>query len=325
MKNQSFLRSFALPLLCGSLLPLGAGAHAATTISAFGGITEGYSWGGYLFNGFSESSESLWLVEGSSTGTVAYEWDGGTMVLEGEAHSRTRLINGMWQQQVYASATLTDPHRFAEGEDISRYVDGEFVGVDGEGDVPSIFGASATSRFITNVQYGGTAIGYNAGLTFRVHGFVNNDNPLGNSYAGIGVQAYNVGQPFSWTSHQLANGEFDYYFTLDRVPVASGIQTLDLSFHASVQIDVTNHFPIEGDTAFGQVWSGVADFYHTLELVGIDVRDENGNVVWDAEVFAEDGYRIPVVDATLLIPEPSAAVLVLLSGVALGRRRSRRI
>ncbi|MBX3740306.1 MAG: PEP-CTERM sorting domain-containing protein [Akkermansiaceae bacterium] len=66
----------------------------------------------------------------------------------------------------------------------------------------------------------------------------------------------------------------------------------------------------------GQDYSGTVDFSNTVTLVGMELRDGNGNLVTGWSLNAASGTTYP-------IPEPSALVLSALGTLALAGRRRR--
>jgi hypothetical protein len=308
MKKVISSRSLVAALGCA--LVFSSVAHASTTIYAFGGVIDGDDEGGYQYHGFSETSDTLFDVGGQGSGEVVYEWSEGSMTLEGEAKARTELIAGGWRQRAYARASLTNPHHFTADDPPGQYAGGD-------GYLPHIFGAHAVSRIVTTLQYGSTATGYISTPIFRVSGDITNINTFNNPYAYVGIQIYNAGVPSSFVFEE----SFDEWIVGQSAMVSGGGQTLDILISASVQFYTKDH--LEGHTEY-TTWEGEADFYHTLELVGFDVRDVEGNLVSGFEIFDSTGALIPIVDVADYVPEPSSALLVLLSGLAICHRRSRR-
>lgn len=75
----------------------------------------------------------------------------------------------------------------------------------------------------------------------------------------------------------------------------------------------TNTYGI-GDTVFGE-----ADFGNTLEVIGVDLRDNNGNLLTGDSITGDSGNSY----AITLVPEPSSVLLFGFGSLSLAFRRLR--
>ena len=65
--------------------------------------------------------------------------------------------------------------------------------------------------------------------------------------------------------------------------------------------------------------TGTVSFGNTLELLGIDLRDENGNLAPQGSITRESGEPV----AIIAVPEPSALSLLVIASTFIIRRRRR--
>ena len=185
-------------------------------------------------------------------------------------------------------------------EDNPPFFDGEEFD---EGGVPDFFAPRATASFTDTLQYGGTATGYTSRYLIRLTGNITGEGAsvtveLAHSSGGRNVFFFSEPGAYDQT---LSSEAF----------VGGPNQTFSLSLISEFQTSLE----IEED---GDTISGSADFGNTLELVAVEVRDEDGNLLSGSQVTSESGTSYDI----RAVPEP-ATLALLAAGVPLVLRRRR--
>jgi hypothetical protein len=168
--------------------------------------------------------------------------------------------------------------------------------------VPQRLAGEALAGWVENVQYGGTAIGYSASYVFNLSGFNGGDDSF--SFISAGIAGNRESRFLD------GRGFVQETFVTNSYDIAGGIQEIEVRMSSQFQTTTDAWIP-------GTNVSGSSDFFSTLELTGIIVYDENGDVATDVTAVGESGTVYNVV------PEPSLMIAGGLGLLALARRRKR--
>ncbi|MEX2672735.1 MAG: PEP-CTERM sorting domain-containing protein [Phycisphaeraceae bacterium] len=194
------------------------------------------------------------------------------------------------------SATLTNSF-FDE-----NYV---FDNGDPEEGVPTHYTVQSRGGFTETLSYGGTATNYTSRYILRLTGNVQSND-------GYGIVRINhAGEEQLITFFSPGNH--------DQILVSNafihGLSPQEFSITLTSGVSFTMEGVSEGNTL-----SGSANFGSTLELVGIDLRDENGNLVSNDVITSASGTTYDVV----AVPEPGTMALLSVLGVGVALRRRQR-
>ncbi|MEM6690063.1 MAG: PEP-CTERM sorting domain-containing protein [Planctomycetota bacterium] len=162
-------------------------------------------------------------------------------------------------------------------------------GFDDEG-FPDFISVDAFASFTDRLQFGGTATGYRSAYKFRVEGFNSGDG----TFTALNVTNSGVSDLFFFDQP----GAFSEVVTTQSVFVANDQQLITASLQSTFQPFLQS----------GSEFAGIASSFQTLDLVGIELRDEVTNeVILDVSVTNSTGsFTVPVI----AIPEPSGLALV---------------
>lgn len=165
---------------------------------------------------------------------------------------------------------------------------------------PDILFVDAYAEWTDEVSIGGTANNYHSTWLFHIDGF--NHGEWGFSYftAQIGNNA-----PESILMGD--NGTFELNFRSSAFILGSTPETVRFSVYSTFQPQT--RFINEGSTV-----SGGSDFSNTITFMGVELRDDNGNLV-NETITSASGYQYEVV------PEPASMLALGLGAAALIRRR----
>lgn len=217
--------------------------------------------------------------------------------------------------QAYAMATYNTLHAAVSGEVRNTYHDLGFAFEEEDGviytnGVPLDFSSFAEARFTQNLVYGGfTANHYISTFLFHLTGSV--DGNANQAYAMVEM-VHGMSPTQRWFFDNF-NADENGNFSLD-ISHSVIVNTSNLEFSLRLYTNVSflmDQYPDGSDA------SGSANFGNTLEFVGIDVRDEEGNHLSDGTITSDSGASIPIIQ----IPEPSAALLGAFGFLALLLRR----
>ncbi|QEG21661.1 PEP-CTERM sorting domain-containing protein [Mariniblastus fucicola] len=244
----------------------------------------------------------------TSVTDVGGSWDGydrdnimQTMTLDGSAAA----FADYGRIQTYASGTLHNTFYNPQGN-LSLYeydpeADEVLRNPDG---VPNHFDVYGYAGFDETLQWGGTAVAYQSTYIFNLHGSNTGEEAFTYIYMKHGDEE-------AQTWFITDQGDFDLPIYSSTYVHGGAPQDFRLTMFTSFQPN-TEHL---GD---GQTVSGTAAFDRTLELVGIDVRDENGTLL-SGVVTGSSGTTYDI----MAVPEPTSAVLLglALAAVMTTRRR----
>lgn len=169
------------------------------------------------------------------------------------------------------------------------------------GGYPEVFLVDSIAQSTETLQYGGTAVNYTSTYVFRLTGFNGGED-------SFGVLRVKQADDFE-----------EQFLFFDRGPINEIIRT-SAFVHGATPQEVTitlnsQYQPLSDFFTPGDNYSGSADFGSTLELIGIDLRDDNGVLLPQDTITSSSGVVIPIVDAAT-IPEPSSLLLVFTGLVA---------
>ena len=168
---------------------------------------------------------------------------------------------------------------------------------------PDTYVSSAKAAYSETLTYGGTAVHYNSryilNFTGTIEGY-NNYAVITLQHANNAVQQWVFSEPGDYNETLVSNA-----FVHGQFP-----QDFSLSIQSTVNLN----------TLDGAPQSGEVDLGHTLNVVGIDLRDNTGALLTGDSVTGESGSVYNIV----AVPEPSSGLLFLLGASSLALRRSRR-
>lgn len=169
---------------------------------------------------------------------------------------------------------------------------------------PDVIQGVAQAGWVDQVQYGGTATGYMATYVFRITG--KNEN-----FKSFSLLDINVGESGSQRFTFFQTGVTDQI--VRTTPVFIGQDGLRTT------VDMTSIFqPNMRELADGSDFFGDSNFASTVQLVGIELRDSNGDLVTDVPLFGASGTNYQPV------PEPGVVALLGGLGILLGRRMTKK-
>ncbi len=169
---------------------------------------------------------------------------------------------------------------------------------------PDVIQGVTTAGWVDTLQYGGTATGYMATYVFRITG--ENEN-----YKSFSLLDVTVGSG--------ANQRFTFY---NPGPVEQIVRTDPVFIgqagqKASVQMSSIFQ-PNLKELSLGEDLYGDSNFSNTVEFLGLELRDMDGNLVTDVTITGMSG--------TMYQPVPEPATMVIVGGlIGLGilkRRKS---
>jgi hypothetical protein len=247
--------------------------------------------------GFGESSDAGWLpvstgmVSGDSSHDLSVAGGDGFLVFSG-AGSASASIQSL---QTTASASVTN-----------SFFDSEYVNDPPQGNIPNDYGTQSLARFTETLQYGGTATAYTSRYIMRLTGTISGEG----SYTTIRL------------THATAPSQFFYYntpgtydLTLTSESFVHGLAPQEFSLEIISAVRFSTEFFPDGSNL-----SGASNFGNTLELIGIELRDENGTLAPQGTIASGSGATYNIIP----VPEPSSLMIYGLSALGLSLRRIRR-
>lgn len=201
----------------------------------------------------------------------------------------------------------------------NTYYDPNYTFEDGvQSGVPTNFDTYSQSQFYETLQYGGSAHDYTSTYRLRLTGSIERDD-----FADTDSEGYYRGAQVTirlkhgenptevWSFREEGNYAFDL-FSQTFVHGASP-QTFFLEV-------ITNTAYRTQTLPDGSTVAGAANFGNTLQVVGVDLRDNvTGEFLANGSITNQVGESVPIV----MVPEPGAAAIAA-SALVLARRRRRR-
>ncbi|MDP0490692.1 MAG: PEP-CTERM sorting domain-containing protein [Verrucomicrobiota bacterium JB023] len=158
------------------------------------------------------------------------------------------------------------------------------------------------ASFSEVLSYGGEFTGYQSKYYLQFTG------TLTGSDAFTFIELTHGDRSQTWSF--FGEGTYNIPITSETFVHGSFEQTFSLRMFSSFQL-------YAGDYEDGSSISGTADFGNTLEVIGVDLRDDTGALRTDITITGDSGSNYDVV----AIPEPSGSLLLALGSLALLARR----
>jgi hypothetical protein len=168
--------------------------------------------------------------------------------------------------------------------------------------VPDVMDGVAIAGWTDKLQYGGTATGYYSTYVFRITG----SNANSKSFSLLDISVGSGGnQRFTLFDQGVTDK------IIRTTPVFIGTDGL------KAEVQLSSFFqPNMKELADGATFSGDSNFANTIEFVGVELRDMDGNLVTDVPLFGASG--------TVYQPVPEPGTLAIAGGLlALGLTRLR--
>lgn len=226
--------------------------------------------------------------------------------LNSEYNSQTMFYSGSASAysnfgRLGASASGSVTNNFYNSDNV-KYYDYDISEINPDG-VPNNFIVNGQASFTDTLQYGGTAIAYTSRYILNLTGSVSG----GEAFVYIAISHGSSGQSESFFYSATGN----YNIPINSTAFVGGPnQTFSIRMLTSFQADASYY-------SDGSNFSGSAAFGNTLELVGVDVRDENGILLSATQITGESGTTY----AITAVPEPTSLALLGLGGLCVLRRR----
>lgn len=172
------------------------------------------------------------------------------------------------------------------------------------GGSPSFLASFGQAQFIDTLNYGNVPAGFRTDFYFHITGSFTGTNLVHSVYVEFGTQSdYIILYPDS-------GGVINQVWVTDKFMPTPGV---DVDFRTTVlsQFNLYPEFATEGGS-----YSGSANFMNTVTLAGMNLFDENDNLITGWTVTSGSGTMYPV-------PEPSAMLLGLAGAVGFVARRRR--
>lgn len=278
------------------LLNLGpvAGRVSASSVFADAFVAEGDQSGGYVLGSVGSTTAPFQSVQGSGGSTHDLAPFDGTGLL---------TFNGL----ASAAASYNALKTASSGAVSNPFYDPNYNVVTNSG-VPTAYIAQSHAQFTQTLQYGGTASNYTSIYALRLTGTIS-----GGGRGAIIVDLQHGSEPAqSWFFD--ADGLYDLRILSSAYVHGAFAQEFTLKISTLYSFDMDT-LPSGVDVAGG------ADFGNTLEFVGVDLRDEQGNLQPPGTITSDSGQPVSIV----AVPEPGSVVIVLLASalamVAIGQSR----
>ncbi len=193
----------------------------------------------------------------------------------------------------------------AQGTVINNFYD-DLYDFDLNTGTPSYYVSWAEAKYSETLQYGGYANHYNSRYIMRFTGEITGLETL----TLVEIQHGNEPkQRWLFTTP----GSYDQIIVSNAFVHGSSPQNITVRVMSSYQMD-TGIYP-DGATIQGE-----ANFGNTLQVLGVDLRDSNGNLLTGETITGESGSTYAVIEA----PEPSSSALLGLACMGILFQRIRR-
>ncbi|MEM9478333.1 MAG: PEP-CTERM sorting domain-containing protein [Verrucomicrobiota bacterium] len=171
--------------------------------------------------------------------------------------------------------------------------------------IPDNFVSFAQAEFTETLQYGGTATNYNSRYILQFTGTL-----TGDAFAFISLR-HGSNPEQTWFFDQPGT----YNVPLNSTTFVHGNSPQEFRLFLSTGFDIfSDSFPPSSTI------SGSANFGNTLQVTGIDLRDNVGNLLTADSVTGSSGSTFNIVP----VPEPGTPLLLLTVGAAFLAKRRRK-
>lgn len=265
------------------------GSFGNLTNSSF--VSYGVQQDGVDFFGVEEEVQGGFSASFSSNATFGSD-DNGFFSVSGSAGAES--VNGILRASAQVNVTENSVTSFD-----TPYLVDDSSNPDG---IPTNVDFDAFASFTDRLQFGGTATGYTSRYLIRVTGEITAPG----AFVAINV-SNGDGQTESYFYTNV--GQINDVIATNSTPVAGDQQNFSITVQATAS--VSPEFDFEGV-------SNAALFSNTLEIIGLEVRDEVGVLVPTGFVTTSGGATPTIT----VVPEPTTAgLLVGLSVLAAFTRR----
>lgn len=281
-------------------------AASAQSLNAFQGLYPQAADGSFTFadghGGANDASDPF---------TVTRDFTG----MDSQGNTQTMTVSG----SAYSSAEYGKVHLFAEGTVTNPYYNAanpSVVNDDGSfnpGGSPELIGLHANAGWTDTYTYTGfQGTGYKVNYYFRLDGDVSGDTEtqLHFNFQGAGASGY-YDSPLIHTDGASLTHIDQVYVTPDFDVVWGEEETVNLDVFTGLSTHLSQR-------PEGQTITGEGGFQNTLQLLGVVVRDPNGNVVSGYTVLTGSG-----VNYVQSVPAPGAGVALVMGCAGMLRRRKK--
>ncbi|MEM0895760.1 MAG: PEP-CTERM sorting domain-containing protein [Verrucomicrobiota bacterium] len=277
-------------LASGLFVFLGATASGFTTAaSAFQGVGDS---GGNVTTFSADFSSNGSLV--SSSGSETYDF--GTFPNDDE---NSVVFSGTSSAQALPQRLRAQASGSVSNIDFDSDYDADnMIGI------PDNFVSFAQAEFTETLAYGGTATNYNSRYILQFTGTL-----TGDAFAFISLR-HGSNPEQTWFFNQP--GTYNVPLTSETFVHGSSPQEFRLFLSTGFDIFSDSFAPTS-------TVSGSANFGNTLEVTGIDLRDDFGTLLTGDSVTGSSGSTFNIIQ----VPEPAAPLLLLLVGFAFLAKRGR--
>ena len=186
-----------------------------------------------------------------------------------------------------ASATFSSLRSEASGTVDNVFYDPDNNFQKGTGSVPTVYTSQSIAEFTQTLSYGSQFINYTSTYVLRLSGTIVG----GSGYVFVELTHANQPSQF-WFFNKAGN----YSINLLSRAYVHGQFPQEFKLNVRTGFDVHTQFEPEGSTV-----SGGAFFGSTVQVVGIDLRDDDGNLQPQGTITSDSGEMFPIISA-LAIP-----------------------
>jgi hypothetical protein len=204
--------------------------------------------------------------------------------------------------QASATASYNSLRASASGSLTNSFYDAAYDHANSTG-IPQTYVSQGRADFTQTLQHGGTAVNYTSTYALHVTGTIS-----GNARAAVSITLTHASEtPQTWFYDAVGN--YDLIIYSQAYVHGAFAQEFSLSINTLYSFGTISLMD-------GGNYSGSANFGNTLEVVGIDVRDESGTLIPQGTISSDSGQTFNIIS----IPEPSSSLLAFLGAGFLFRR-----